>query len=381
MSYSRSAWLASLSIVLIAAAYFFTRSQADDITHYPAICDGDGICLVALRPQTDRDGDRVSDADETAADTNPADPKSVPEPSKLFALIGQSSLDSFNRGFTYVVALPTSLPNGQPLATGALPQGRANTLAALGISAETLTRFGVSPSGGISLSAILPKVPQPADAPASAPPRKVGDIEIALISTEDDSPDAGVPPAGQAGDPDRGCQEGAVTMGCGSQGQKTFGDRIKEWGEKQYNGAVKSVKDTVDGGVNWVKGLFGSGDKKRTTDDESTVSVPLTQKDYDAVIAKLGANRRPIPSPLPDPSTLNPGDVVDGGDDTIALYDPDQRDMPADKRLIIFVPAPTLRNGAETNTNFGPNGGFLKDIIEPGSGAPRDPNQPPGRPS
>ena len=110
-------------------------------------CLRDACILTAA---IDSDGDGVADVDEVAAGTDPYDARSRPGGRLLLEMARARKLPSYAKGFTTIVVLPTTAPDGSALFGGefALP-GRKSTLEKLGITSELLK--GIDLTKGVSM--------------------------------------------------------------------------------------------------------------------------------------------------------------------------------------------------------------------------------------
>ena len=144
------------------------------------LCDPTA-CYVAWSV-VDSDHDGVCDADELRAGTDPYDPASRPGLELIAELLNARQLPSFEYGLASLVLVPAEIMKvRQELGVdllGAFPvHQRADTLTRLGISAEKLAEYGISPDrDGFALG--LDGL-RPADAPAEV---RVSGIKVSLIS-------------------------------------------------------------------------------------------------------------------------------------------------------------------------------------------------------
>lgn len=150
----------------------------------PVLVCANGICL--LNPSgIDSDGDGFSDADETAAGTDPHDPASHPQILQL--LDGWFDLDIRPEGFALreVVILPTTAPDGTALTTDLFAFGHQRT--------DALTRLGLTNPmlAGLRTDNGLRAVVDLGTANTSGGPSvRVGGIDVGLISVAWSSDDA-----------------------------------------------------------------------------------------------------------------------------------------------------------------------------------------------
>lgn len=180
MRIAMSACAVALALALSTPAAF----AGDGALRHVRICDA-SACYYAWRV-VDSDGDGVSDADERVAGTDPYDARSRPSLSRLVDLLGKSMLPTFEFGLGEVVLYPEKLQetieaaNKDPLA--AFPLGQRKSAASrLGISGELLSSYGIDIRQGIALQ-------QSIDTRTGVPSRRVGGIDLSLISAGDDEP-------------------------------------------------------------------------------------------------------------------------------------------------------------------------------------------------
>ena len=321
---------------------------AQEYQHVSARCS-ENLCLVYLLPQADSDGDGVSDTDEKAAGSDPYDAKSHPPIRTLADLIGQGRLQSFNRGLIEVVVLPTVGPNGRELVSNSVRELKPATLAALGISEKTLSRFGITADGGFTLSSALPQISE-GDKDHSAgnapPPRKIGGIQIALYSADENGVDMGP----------------GICMGCKNPDSETV-KTDKSWWEavKEFFGAGKGdggTPDKPDGGT--------------MTDPDAVPVVPISEEDYQRVWfkAKGGTVSHTYGGDLPTPLDEEPPVLGRNPNGPIILVNPDESDEHfGSMRKIIVIKDPSPRHSQDENTRFGPT---ILGGIQPGTAVPKE---------
>ena len=117
---SRLAPVRAVAITLAASASAWLQvgpAWALDPPRGPSLSCGEDMCLV-VQKLSDRDGDGVSDDDEIAAGTDPADPSSRPHTPELIDLFVKDALPSFQEGVASIVVLPTVAPDGRSILGG-----------------------------------------------------------------------------------------------------------------------------------------------------------------------------------------------------------------------------------------------------------------------
>lgn len=153
---------------------------------YARICDTSGCYLAWNVIDSDRDG--VCDADELMAGTDPYNPLSKPSLKVVVEVGGKARLPSFEAGLGAFFVFPEKLQGmlketqKDPLAAFPLALERADSLTRLGISSEQLTKYGIDAMhDGFTIGFDR-------EAKDSFPGRRVGGIELRLISQEDEEP-------------------------------------------------------------------------------------------------------------------------------------------------------------------------------------------------
>lgn len=171
----------ALGLALSVPAAF----AGDGTLRHVRICDP-SACYYAWRV-VDSDGDGVSDADEMVAGTDPHDARSRPTVSQLANLLGKGMLPTFEFGLGEVILYPEKLQETieaarkDPLAAFPLGQ-RKDAASRLGISSELLASYGIDIRAGVTLT-------QAVDTTTGVPSRRVGGIDLSLISAGgDDEP-------------------------------------------------------------------------------------------------------------------------------------------------------------------------------------------------
>jgi hypothetical protein len=403
MAKSQVFWAVTVTVLFIFVGYLFIQhtppKKPKYVTH-AAICNADGVCLVNLVTEKDKDGDGFSDADEVAADTDPRDPKSYPAVRQLVDLAGKGGLDSFNRGLNYIVIIPEKLPNGDVLIKTGLPESRRDTAASLGVSEDRLKSVGLSLATGVTISALTSDIPDlrpPAGSGTKAPPVGLGKFGIGLISQKGDEEfaqnrgrEGGMGQSQNISDRMAAlaelqrtaakareaamqaavaAQEKAEAARIAAAEEKKAAEEAAKKAQLEAEKAAEKAKKLEDEVAASEKSLGVDKKKKRTTGDDDHTVIPLTKATFERAKIKLGQNRTPGPSVGPDPGDVDPADVVDGPD-TIALFDGEQKGYPISDRLKYFIVAPELRPNSDKNTNYGPNGPPAIGLIAPGSGIP-----------
>lgn len=177
-----SALVAALWLT-VPAAY---AQDADPELRHLRICDT-SACYYAWKVlDSDRDG--VSDADEIVAGTDPYDAASRPTLDLMVAMIGERMLPTFEFGLGKVIVTPAEV---QAMVESFLPEqngqaafpldGRKDAMSRLGLSSELLAEHGIDADrDGLTLR-------QDFDASTDKPYRRVGGIDMRLVSAGDGS--------------------------------------------------------------------------------------------------------------------------------------------------------------------------------------------------
>jgi hypothetical protein len=350
---------------LAIAGSITAPAHADDggqpVLH-PMLCASDGVCLAYTALLADSDHDGVADIDEEVAGTSIDDWWSAPKVDELTAVIGKGALPSFELGFSEVIVLPETFPDGTPLiedATSAVA-GRTSALARMGVGEKLLSQYGLDLASGVVLDQAagavgmhLDKDGRPVRDGDKPVERRVGGIAIGLIS---DGADGGT--AGGAGGEKGDGAPVVVPFGFGS-------DR---------NGGADTGKGFVQGFIDMFTPKPDKPDKpdagtpkSMSTGDEGNVVLPLTPEDMERVIVKLNTTTKPVTAdPKVDPDItgvdLNPRRTI------ILTDDPVENRLTADILKIVLT-EPDPQDPSVRDTNFGPNGGIVP-AVEAGSGFP-----------
>lgn len=170
----------------IAFVALTNPAQAQEKTlRHVRLCDA-SYCYYAWNV-IDSDGDGVCDADELVAGTDPRDPNSRPAPALIATLVGKQMLPSFEFGLGKVILYPEKLQEtieaGQTDPMAAFPVGqRKDAMTRLGLSADLMAAHGIETGDGFTLV-------QEFDTKGGAPYRRVGGMDMSLISAgADDEP-------------------------------------------------------------------------------------------------------------------------------------------------------------------------------------------------
>lgn len=161
---------------------------ADPELRHIRVCDL-SACYQAWNV-VDSDGDGYSDADEIVAGSDPYDAASHPPLSLIVDLIGAQLLPTFEFGVGKMVVNPAELQaaleahgGGQESPLAAFPLGdRKDALTRMGLDADLLAEHGYD-AGFDGLTLVLGHDDQ------GAPARRVGGVDIRLISAGDENTD------------------------------------------------------------------------------------------------------------------------------------------------------------------------------------------------
>ncbi len=184
-----SALLSALGAISFASSV----QAADPELRHIRICDLSACYYAWNVVDTDRDG--YNDADEVVAGTNPHDPKSTPGLSLIVDLIGAQMLPTFEFGVGKIIINPAELQaeleargGGSESPLAAFPLGeRKDALTRMGLDTELLAEHGYSAEfDGLTL--VLGRDDQ------DGPVRRVGGVDVSLISAEDEAGDITISP-------------------------------------------------------------------------------------------------------------------------------------------------------------------------------------------
>jgi len=349
-----AATVAGLAIAGAVAAPARAEGGEKLVLH-PMVCTSEGVCLAYTALLADSDGDGIADIDEELAGTSPQEWSSAPAVDELTAVIGTGALPSFELGFSEVIVLPETLPDGAPLirdAASALA-GRTSALERMGVTGTLLEQYGLDLGTGVVLDQAadavgmhLDKDGRPVRDGGQPVQKRVGGIALGWISAGADGgvgEDDGKPVDTPAFGTDR--NGGADTMKALWQGVKDMF-------------APEKKPDKPDGGT----------PTSLTTGDEGNVVVPLTAEDMERVIVRLNTTTKPVsgdPKIGPDLSgvDLNPRRTI------ILTDDPAGNRLTAEILKIVLT-EPDPQDPSVRDTNFGPNGGIVP-AVETGSGWPQ----------
>ncbi len=163
------------------------------------LCDTSG-CYVAWRV-VDSDQDGVADADEVMAGTNPFDPLSRPTLSRIVELMEKNLVSSFEAGLGAFFVFPPELQAAIEKSKGVtglfaafpLTAGQPDGLTRLGISSELLKEHGIDANKqGLTIGMDV-------GAKGKGPEKKVGGIDMSLISAGEDDDLAPITPLPHGG--------------------------------------------------------------------------------------------------------------------------------------------------------------------------------------
>ncbi|GAA4796582.1 hypothetical protein GCM10023307_23140 [Lysobacter hankyongensis] len=183
------------SAVSLAAIFAGTVSPAfaqDAALRHVRVCDL-SACYYAWNV-VDSDGDGYSDADEIVAGSDPYDAQSRPTLSLIVDLIGAQLLPTFEFGVGKIIVNPAELQaeleargGGQDSPLAAFPLGqRKDALTRLGLDTDLLAAHGYQTEfDGLTLVR--------GNDDKGAPVRRVGGVDIRLISAGDDAGTTKIP--------------------------------------------------------------------------------------------------------------------------------------------------------------------------------------------
>lgn len=321
------------------------------------------IVLAYVQAFLDSDLDGYSDIDEKTLGTDPNDPLSYPRMPVIIEEISRGNLESFNQHEVEIIVLPKTLPNGGIVGETVLTGYEPETLKKLGITSETLKRYGLSFDTGFSIEAAMPEgMPKPGRG-AEKPPVtvKVAGIDVALISQD-------------------------ITLGGGANNTETVTDKAqrdaaearrkaeeaKAASEKagwkdvsvHVNTAKEVAKANISEGFAWVLRKTATdnnrpaGGTNQYVDQDIAPVIALTKAPFEIAWYKLhgGWVSRPV-NPNGGSGPLDgltpPPQVLGNPNGPIILLDPEQTEYPLKHSIIVFPPVKP-KNKKEQNTNFGP---------------------------
>lgn len=288
----------ALLSVLGAMSFASSVHAADPELRHIRVCDL-SACYYAWNV-VDSDGDGYNDADEIVAGTDPYDPKSRPGLSLIVDLIGAQLLPTFEFGVGKIIVNPAELQAGleahgggteSPLA--AFPLGeRKDAFTRLGVDTELLAEHGYSAEfDGLTL--VLGRDGN------NAPVRRVGGVDVSLISA-DDGGTTNIPPDLKV-DYKEDFKDGSTFI------QYTDGSSllISPSGQADYRGPDgKPVKS------------YSNPDADTGPEEPTEEDIKAWERVHDATIRTM-AGWRPISG--------DPDDIRDPNE-TIMLIDPDYPD-------------------------------------------------------
>lgn len=321
------------------------------------------IVLAYVQAFLDSDLDGYSDIDEQALGTDPNDPLSYPGMPVIIDEISRGNLESFNQHEVEIIVLPKTLPNGGIVGETVLTGYEPETLKKLGITSETLKRYGLSFDSGFSIEAVMPEgMPKPGKG-AEKPPVtvKVAGIDVALISDD-------------------------TILGGGATNTETWAEKARKLAEENRkraeeakqasadagwkdfsvhkNAAEEVTKATIAEGVanalTWVASDQNKpdGGTKKYVDQDIAPVIALTKAHFEIAWYKLhgGWVSRPVnpnSGSGPRDGLTPPPQVLGNPNGPIILLDPEQTEYPLKHSIIVFPPVKP-KNKKEQNTNFGP---------------------------
>ena len=188
----KPARLASAVLLALGSISAVPSAHAEDpVLRHVRVCDT-SLCYSAWNV-VDSDGDGYSDADEVVAGTDPYDSDSHPSLPLIVEMIGAQLLPTFEFGVGRVTVRPAELQaelearGGGESPLAALPLGeRKDGMSRLGLDTDLLAEHGYDAEfDGLTLTLGRDE--------NDAPVRRVGGVDIRLISADDDAGDIKIP--------------------------------------------------------------------------------------------------------------------------------------------------------------------------------------------
>lgn len=177
--------------IALASLIPSARAEEPELRHV-RLCDA-SVCYHAWNV-VDTDGDGVSDADEVMAGTDPHDPASRPSLPLIVEMIGAQLMPTFEFGVGQIVVRPAELQakleaygGGAENPLAAFPLGdRKDAFSRLGLDTDLLAEHGYDAErDGLTLVR--------GHDDKGAPVRRVGGVDVRLISAGDDAGDTKIP--------------------------------------------------------------------------------------------------------------------------------------------------------------------------------------------